>query len=61
MGGNRRTMLALFIWAMAAVIFMAAIRPNLLAAADEIYCMCCAAKRECTFDPNCCTNGCCSN
>jgi len=28
MGGNRRTILALFIWAMAAVIFMAAIRPN---------------------------------
>ena len=25
MGGNRRTILALFIWAMAAVIFMAAI------------------------------------
>ncbi|KAG2630088.1 hypothetical protein PVAP13_3KG491900 [Panicum virgatum] len=61
MGGNRRTILALFIWAMAAVIFMAAIRPNLLAAADQIYCMCCAAKRECTFDPNCCTNGCCSS
>jgi len=28
MGGNRRTILALFIWAMAAVIFIAAIRPN---------------------------------
>jgi len=28
MGGNRRMILALFIWAMAAVIFMAAIRPN---------------------------------
>lgn len=30
-----------------------------LAAADEIYCMCCAAKTECTFDPTCCTDGCC--
>ncbi|CAL4891577.1 unnamed protein product [Urochloa decumbens] len=60
MGANRRTILALFIWVMVAVIFMAA-SPNLLAAADEVYCMCCAAKRECEFDPDCCTNGCCSS
>jgi hypothetical protein len=28
MGGKRKTILALFIWAMAAVMFMAALHPN---------------------------------
>nr|TKW28682.1 hypothetical protein SEVIR_3G344900v2 [Setaria viridis] len=61
MGGNRKTILALFIWVMVAVIFMTALRPNLLAAADQIYCTCCSAKRECTMDPTCCNDGCCSS
>ncbi|PWZ33731.1 hypothetical protein Zm00014a_018812 [Zea mays] len=56
---TRRAILALFVWAMAILLFMAALHPNALAAADEIYCMCCAAKTECTFDPTCCTDGCC--
>ena len=110
MGGRRKTILALFIWAMAAVMFMAALHPyrtwkftrptsltiffllgislplviylfnlqhahrgiidqssvlffpfTVLVAADEIYCFCCPEKRACTFDPDCCRNGCCSS
>ncbi|KAJ1265917.1 hypothetical protein BS78_08G110200 [Paspalum vaginatum] len=54
---GKRTILALFIWAMATLIFVAA--PQVLA--DQIYCFCCPQKRACTSDPDCCRNGCCSN
>jgi hypothetical protein len=32
---------------------------TVLTAADEVYCMCCADRRECEQDPTCCYDGCC--
>ena len=32
---------------------------TVLTAADQVYCMCCADRRECEQDPTCCTDGCC--
>ncbi|CAD6267475.1 unnamed protein product [Miscanthus lutarioriparius] len=56
---TRRAILVLFIWAVAMLFFMAALHPNVLTAADQVYCMCCADRRECEQDPTCCTDGCC--
>ncbi|OQU79320.1 hypothetical protein SORBI_3008G130350 [Sorghum bicolor] len=56
---TRRAILVLFIWAVAMLFFMAALQPNVLTAADQIYCRCCAGNQECTLDPACCYDGCC--